>query len=617
MAASAGYTRLLCWLLFLSFCATIASGDPKDVFTEELFIKPLSRGYVYSHFQFTTKWNASIHDSNTFRHYNLFPKALGEVLAKYGVQELHLSQTQGLWRHKFWGYPVHDAPPGAELWVWFKPTVKDIDRTWTELVNAVSGLFCSSLNFLDSKNTIVPRWSYRPQGVTVPGYSTFSYYVRYGALPREIVCTENLTPWKKLLPCDSKAGLSTLFNAFHFHDASYHSLGLHVRPVCADVDCTEEAIELSQSLSVVADVISTSQTGTPNWTLRSLFGNHLASTCPIAARSTISVEVTKNEDSHAYRVSPLPSSTEKITRGSDQHTYLVYDVQSFIKSGRALNIAATYSEPPVLLGLEPPPIHVHRYITGFGLDKGGISCLIYNTMGVNQSIIYLDVLPWFTRVFFNSLTVTNNGTSVHFKVHYVPGKDRSRPHHLELSFDLWPHSVTQVSFTFTRAFLKWTEYPPDANHGFYIGSATVTSILPTSRAYTATPQHSSCLESILTDKSTRFPVRVHTESLLVSLPTPDFSMPYNVICLACTVVAIAFGSVHNLTTRRFEKLDPSAKKGIIAKVKGFLSKLRPQKVSPNKETDNEEIQPEDNSSSDKKVECKDDECENNSAEVSS
>ena len=54
------------------------------------------------------------------RHYHLFPKSLGEVLAKFSVQELHLSLTQGLWRHRTWGYPIYDAPPGAEIWVWFK-----------------------------------------------------------------------------------------------------------------------------------------------------------------------------------------------------------------------------------------------------------------------------------------------------------------------------------------------------------------------------------------------------------------------------------------------------------------------------------------------------------------
>ena len=54
-------------------------------------------------------------------HYHLFPKALGEVLSQYSVQELHLGLTQGTWRYEKWGYPVHDTPPGAELWVWFQP----------------------------------------------------------------------------------------------------------------------------------------------------------------------------------------------------------------------------------------------------------------------------------------------------------------------------------------------------------------------------------------------------------------------------------------------------------------------------------------------------------------
>ncbi len=66
-------------------------------------------------------------------------------------------------------------------------------------------------------------------------------------------------------------------------------------------------------------------------------------------------------------------------------------------------------------------------------------------------------------------------------------------------------------------------------------------------------------------------VRLHTETLLISLPTPDFSMPYNVICLACTVVAIAFGSVHNLTTRRFVVVDKK-RQGRVAKFKAWLKR---------------------------------------------
>lgn len=44
---------------------------------------------------------------------------------------------------------------------------------------------------------------------------------------------------------------------------------------------------------------------------------------------------------------------------------------------------------------------------------------------------------------------------------------------------------------------------------------------------------------------------MRTTSLLLSLPTPDFSMPYNVIILTSTVMALAFGSIFNLLVRRF------------------------------------------------------------------
>lgn len=44
---------------------------------------------------------------------------------------------------------------------------------------------------------------------------------------------------------------------------------------------------------------------------------------------------------------------------------------------------------------------------------------------------------------------------------------------------------------------------------------------------------------------------LYTDNLILNLPTPDFSMPYNVITFSCTVMAIYFGSVYNMLTRRF------------------------------------------------------------------
>ena len=75
------------------------------------------------------------------------------------------------------------------------------------------------------------------------------------------------------------------------------------------------------------------------------------------------------------------------------------------------------------------------------------------------------------------------------------------------------------------------------------------------------------------DKKTFF-LRLHTESLLVTLPTPDFSMPYNVICLACTVIAIAFGSIHNLSTKRFVILEKEEDVGFLTKLKSKFFKKK-------------------------------------------
>ncbi len=85
-------------------------------------------------------------------------------------------------------------------------------------------------------------------------------------------------------------------------------------------------------------------------------------------------------------------------------------------------------------------------------------------------------------------------------------------------------------------------------------------------------------------------VQIYTESLLVNLPTPDFSMPYNVICLACTVVALAFGPLHNITTKSLELEEPPAKsdkdapKGIVGKIKGWLKKKKPDNDTAKDET---------------------------------
>ena len=66
-------------------------------------------------------------------------------------------------------------------------------------------------------------------------------------------------------------------------------------------------------------------------------------------------------------------------------------------------------------------------------------------------------------------------------------------------------------------------------------------------------------------------LHMYTEPLLVQLPTPDFSMMFNVICFVSTVVAIAFGSLHNLTTRVLTPIEPGqGRRGLLQRLLGGL-----------------------------------------------
>merc|ERR1719209_2924012 len=178
---------------------------------------------------------------------------------------------------------------------------------------------------------------------------------------------------------------------------------------------------------------------------------------------------------------------------------------------------------------------------------------------------------------------------------YKPGRDRSRPYMLELVLRLPPKSTTTISLQFERSLLRWLEYPPDANHGFYLPAATITTRLRDNRntslflaAEDSTMSHSLWGNPAAGGSGTV--LRLYTETLLVSLPTPDFSMPYNVICLACTVAALAFGPIHNITTKSLELVQPGEEeKGLLGKLLDKLrSLLRKKQVVAAKKEEEEE-----------------------------
>ncbi|KAF5917493.1 hypothetical protein HPG69_017385 [Diceros bicornis minor] len=502
---------------------------PRDSLREELVITPLPSGDVAATFQFRTRWDSELQREAS--HYRLFPKALGQLISKYSLRELHLSFTQGFWRTRYWGPPFLQAPSGAELWVWFQDTVTGVDKSWKELSNVLSGIFCASLNFIDSTNTVTPTASFKPLGLA---NGTDHYFLRYAVLPREVVCTENLTPWKKLLPCSSK-----------------------------NARCTSISWELRQTLSVVFDAFVTGQ-GKKDWSLFRMFSRTLTEPCPLASESRVYVDITNyNQANETLEVNPPPPTTYQDVILGTRKTYAVYDLfdTAVINNSRNLNLQLKWKRPPENEAPPVPFLHAQRYVSGYGLQNGELSTLLYNTHPYRAfPVLLLDTVPWYLRLYVHTLTITSKGKeNKPSYIHYQPAQDRLQPHLLEMLIQLPANSVTKVSIQFERALLKWTEYTPDPNHGFYVSPSVLSALVPSMVASKPVDWEESPLFNTLfpgSDSSSYF-VRLYTEPLLVNLPTPDFSMPYNVICLTCTVVAVCYGSFYNLLTRTFHVEEPS------------------------------------------------------------
>ena len=330
MAARAD-SVLVVWLLLVGFVAMTpcAAGTThvltQEAFEEDLLLRPLPDGNILTHFSLRTTWAA-----HSAQHYGMFPKVIGEMMDAYGVGEVHVTFGRGQWVGQRWGSAPVAAPQGVELWAWFADGLglgartgrprgpSELRQAWRGLTNALAGLMGASLNTLAAETQHVhPKRSVRPRSGLLRalwGEDSPESHVFLGSLPREVACTENLTPWGKLLPCRQRAGLAALLRADRSCRGLYSSYSMHVTVECKNPSaagkCSPADVELVlvQTATVVhgAGVISSqmsreglSQRISPagvaefslSWLLPDISEHRFLMRCPLASASWIHVHV--------------------------------------------------------------------------------------------------------------------------------------------------------------------------------------------------------------------------------------------------------------------------------------------------------------------------------------
>ncbi|KDP26371.1 hypothetical protein JCGZ_17529 [Jatropha curcas] len=590
-------STLILFLIVVSkfFPNSIAFGsaieEKEEEFYEELLLRPLPDRKLLAHFHFES--TAPPSNSNG-RHHHLFPKAISQLVQKFQIKEMELSFTQGRWNYERWGGfdPISSSnakPVGVELWAVFDVPEDQVDAAWKNLTHTLSGLFCASINFLESSTMYsAPQWSFR----------TASGNIRHGMLPREAVCTENLTPWLKLLPCRDKAGLSALMDRPSIYNGFYHSQRLHLTSNKSGPHGINSGIVLEQMLTVVLQphnqrtsvTYSSEKNFQPNWSLSSIFGRKVSGRCVLAKSSNVYLqlergliaELEKNENNGAdnvpsggfwtgpgfeLSVSPDRVYEEENNRHKKGSSVLYeFSVHKY-SSSQPFDLSLIWKSP-VTWSCESAPLRASRFLMGSGNERGAIAILLQSTElndasldtcstsdGYKLQVDVFQVVPWYVKVYYHTLQLFVNGQQKAVgdfieKIHVSPSKDKVSPGVMEMVLQ-FPCNVKSAALTleFDKGFLHIDEYPPDANQGFDIPSATIsfpnfyTSLLfPCNGSLDKPPMLSKFQE--------KNPVLSYTEVLLVPLTTPDFSMPYNVITITCTIFALYFGSLLNVLRRR-------------------------------------------------------------------
>lgn len=577
--------------LFIIFQLVLATDELKgntDQYQERLFLRPLGDGKLFAQFQFTTVYRKDVKSLKWENKFQLFPLSMSEIVSVADLNKLHFSLTKGNWNDRNWGYSSRAAPPGAQIRVNFSQHNQLTDKSWSRLINLLAGKFCASLTGANVKTRVISRLAFRNE---YRENSTLTSKTYYANLAEETLCTENLTPWKKLLPCPTNSGLAPLLNSENILRSSYSSLAIDLQPIkCPNTndqiisDC--EKTQLTQTFSVVFNPLSQFE-GKQTWSIIKLFGKGIQRTCPVSSSSKILVDITdlddiqklypKNYQIEDLIINDLDGSFMKRTyasyilnsqRGQEQqarsqsNSNMTWPFNVGIKQKSIFKFAPFSSRPKL-------PVEFSTNIAGIGSIEGTMVASISNNLNEPITVTYMDIVPNFLRIYTHTMKIRSLKTNNEFEAKeksFSLSEDEGRSSNLiELLLVIPANDQIQIHYDFERSFLRWTDYKPDANKGVVMGSASLrvsycckclkNSIMPISSrsSHTSTIDSTnislSCNKLLEEEQGDLF--RLYARPLLVIQPTPDFSMAYNVICIVCTVLVAGFGPIHNITTRGY------------------------------------------------------------------
>ena len=338
---------------------------------------------------------------------------------------------------------------------------------------------------------------------------------------QDFPCVESIQRWMRLLPCGGQAGISEVMHGLRLLELPYHSIrvaiegGLGERMLTVELSgivhekAKGDAVEMMASRNRLMNRQRTGQgeeVGEEGFVQGLIEGRRA---CPVVGRSV-------------YR------DCDEDTGGEGGMELLYVDVSSYLlpRRGEEMN--------PLLGTLESVVRMQSREKEA--VDRN-------NTV----RLVYRQALPWEMVIDAPSLVVRGGGRGGQMvpeavnvtSISWIEARGREHGGLLEVDIDVdlerWVSGQAPdgqalvVGLNIERPILSVFDYPPDMSRGIDIPAPEVTVTLPDSIEASGI-----C--------SSRNVVRAAGQNILLQLPIPDASMPFNVACFTATLLSLLFGS---------------------------------------------------------------------------
>jgi len=369
--------------------------------------------------------------------------------------------------------------------------------------------------------------------------------------------------------------------------SEYHALGVNVFQQCADgstshPSCQDRVFVVQHTFTVVLRPSSS------EWSVSTLFRRHLTSTCALSRPPVVSLRhlsrtrpsASSEDDTvpvqvlaprnvslapyESYRIT-LPHSAangDAAARGDSASAEVASDSESpavvnAVSPARPLDLrvrvtgtpttaTATATSTSAAMHAAPSaaaPLRVRRYLTGSGFVRRGVGTSVHVAAESGfTNVTLFETLPWVLRPVLHthrvevvcdapadaSVPPAPVWASRHVQDYAVdPSSLYGHPTTIVSTVTVPPRCTVHLWLECDLAFLSMEDFPADPARGFDIPAAV------------------AWLQNSSTHREARY-----SRTMLVDVPTPDFSMPYNVITFTCSVATFLIGSMFNLLARK-------------------------------------------------------------------